>query len=176
MLRLELGQFLRWHLQRCFAHVHTLDLDSADFFQENLQNIAWPSMTSFQRYINYVLCHPSKMSSVTSHEESWAMVCSCLAVCSHWVCDVRPRTGAAAVLCTGLNWQCSFFFGDEKYVWLGFSVPVIPSLHYELNERNHHKSVSCETELSFMSEKECQASTQTFNFCQFFSWHTCAIS
>ena len=70
MLRLELGQFLRWHLQRCFAHVHTLDLDSADFFQENLQNIAWPSMTSFQRYINYVLCYPSKMSSVTSHEES----------------------------------------------------------------------------------------------------------
>ena len=69
-----------------------------------------------------------------------------------------------------------FFGGDEKYVWLGFSVPVIPSLHYELNERNHHKSVSCETELSFMSEKECQASTQTFNFCQFFSWHTCAIS
>ena len=161
MLRLELGQFLQWHLQRCFAPVHTLDLDSANIIQESLKN---------NHGHPWICPVPSNMSSVTSHEESWAIVCSCLAIFSHCVFDVRPRIGAAAVLCTGLTLTMlfSFFFCNENYVRLGFSLLVILSLYYELNERNRHKSVSCETELSFRSEKECQASTQTLNFCQLF--------
>lgn len=73
-----------------------------------------------------------------------------------------------------------FFFWDEKYVWFGFSVPVIPSLHYELNERNHHKFCELRNGIVIHVRERMSSvyaeSTQTFNFCQFFSWHTCAIS